>query len=493
MKNKLLEMKNIHKKFPGVYALKGVDFELNEGEVHAIVGENGAGKSTLINILGGIHQKDEGSIYVNNQEVNVKNVLDARNLGINIIHQELVLVPHLSVAENIYINREPVKSGFIDYKALYSEAQNFIDEIGLDLPVNIKVAQLTLAQQQMLEIVKAISFNAKVIVMDEPTSSLSDKEISALFERIKALKEKNYGIIYISHKMSELFQIADRVTILRDGKDVITLPIAETTNDIIVKHMVGREIKSYYTRTYNKKENIVLKVKGLTTKYINDVSFNLYKGEILGFSGLVGAGRTEIIRGLLGFDKVLNGTVKIEGNTINICNPEQAYDYGIGYIPENRREEGIIPLQTIKFNASIKILNKFMKGIRLYKGREDDIVKKFIKLLKVKTPSLTARIQNLSGGNQQKVVIARWLATEPKILIMDEPTRGIDVGSKAEIYEIMNDLASRGIAIIMISSELPEIINMSDRVCVIRQGRIVKELAKEELDQTEIMKYAITI
>ncbi|MBC5582470.1 sugar ABC transporter ATP-binding protein [Anaerofilum sp. BX8] len=486
-------MTNIHKRFPGVYALKGAKLRLKAGEVHALVGENGSGKSTLLNVLGGILSRDEGEIRMNGEAVEIQGVLDAQRAGISIIHQELVLVPYLSIAENIYINREPMKNGMVDYGTLYENAQKFIDELGLDLDAREKVVRLTIAQQQMVEIVKAVSFNAKIVAMDEPTSSLSDKEIDALFANIRSLKARGIGVIYISHRLSELTAIADTVTVLRDGEMVATKAVSETNNDEIVRLMVGREVTNYYTRTYNPPGETMLKVEGLSSNKVKDVSFEVHRGEILGFAGLVGAGRTETMKAILGLDERTKGRVTLLGKPLDAREPMAAYRRGIAYIPENRREEGIIPLQTIRFNMTLKVLGDFIKGIRVDRSREREITDRYIRELSVKTPSQLARLQNLSGGNQQKVIIASWLAARPELIIMDEPTRGIDVGAKAEIYALMNDLARQGIAIIMISSELPEIINMSDRVVVMREGTVSRVLERPQLSQEEIMKYAVNI
>ena len=491
METYLLEMKNIHKRFPGVYALKGVDLTLRAGEVMALVGENGAGKSTVINVLGGIHPKDEGQIFINGQEVSMDSVLTAREQGVSIIHQELVLVPYLTVAENIFLNREPVKGGLVDFVRIYSEAQRFIDELGLGISATDRVAGLTVAQQQMVEIVKAISFNARIIVMDEPTSSLSEREIDALFAAIRTLKERGIGIIYISHRLSELSQIADRVTVFRDGQSVGTYNVSDVTDDEIVQKMVGREVVNYYTRTFHPLGDKVLEVQNLCSGKVQDVSFQLHRGEILGFAGLVGAGRTDVIKAILGFDKVTGGTVAINGETVNLKRPAQAYERKIGYIPESRREESLFALQSNRFNLSIRVLGEFIHGVFVDGNKERALTEEYREKLSIKMASQETLIQNLSGGNQQKVVIARWLAAKPDILIMDEPTRGIDVGAKAEIYELMNQLAEEGIAIIMISSELPEVINMSDRVVVMREGRVSKILERDELSQEEIMRYAV--
>lgn len=489
----LLEMKNIHKRFPGVYALKGVNLRVESGTVHSIVGENGAGKSTLINVLGGIYPRDEGEILIDGVVTPIDSIHDAQKAGISIIHQELVLEPYLTVAENIFLNRYPMKNGMVDFGTMVREAQRHIDDMGLDIDAEEKVYKLTIAQQQMVEIVKAVSFNSRIIVMDEPTSSISDKEVAALFENIKILKSRGIGIIYISHRLSELNQICDDVTVMRDGESVAYRKVSETNNDELVKLMVGREMTNYYTRDFHPQEKVMLEVENLSSWKVKDISFQVHAGEILGFAGLVGAGRSEVMKAILGFDEKKSGTIKIEGNEVKIHEPRDAYRNGVGFVSENRREEGIIPLQTVEFNTSLKILDRFIHGIRVDFQKEAAITDDYIRRLAIKTPSKLARIVNLSGGNQQKVVIASWLANEPKILIMDEPTRGIDVGAKAEIYALMNDLAAQGIAIIMISSELPEIINMSDRVVVMREGHISKVLSHEEATQETIMQYAVNI
>lgn len=493
MEKYLLEMRNIHKHFPGVYALRGVSLTLKAGEVLALVGENGAGKSTLINVLGGIHTRDEGEILIDGKPADISNVPSAKKYGVSIIHQELVLVPHLSVAENIFLNREPHRGGFVDYKAMYAQAQKFIDELGLHINASDKIYKLTIAQQQVVEIVKAISFNAKIIVMDEPTSSLSENEIDALFENIAILKAQGMGIIYISHRLSELQKVADRVTVLRDGQSVGTANIIDITNNEIVRMMVGREMTHYYTRTYNAPGDVALRVENLCTASVRDISFEVRKGEILGFSGLVGAGRTEVMKAILGFDPIISGKIEIGGKPVVIKNPAQAYALKIGYIPENRREESLFGFRSVQYNLTLRVLRAFIRGFSVNAAKERQITNEYMDKLSIKAASYSTRIQNLSGGNQQKVVISRWLAAKPDILIMDEPTRGIDVGAKAEIYELMNALAAQGMAIIMISSELPEIINISDRVIVMRESRISGILEKPQLSQEAIMSFAVNI
>lgn len=490
----LLEMKNIHKRFPGVHALKGVSLQLKAGEVHALLGENGAGKSTLIKVLGGIYEKDEGELAINGKPVEIKNVEQARAAGVSIIHQELVLVPYLSVTENIFLGRElKKKSGFVDRAAMRAETQKALGEFGLSLSPDAIIADLNIAQQQMVEIVKAVSFNSNIIVMDEPTSSLSDKEVEALFANIRKLTAKGIGIIYISHRMSELQEIADRVTVMRDGEYIATKEVATTSNDELVALMVGRKLDNYYTRTFNECKETVLEVKNLTNEFVENVSFTLKKGEILGFAGLVGAGRSETMRAIFGLDKVISGSVKLEGQELVGKRAEDILNAGIGLVPEDRKNEGIFPGMAISFNMTLKVLKEFIRGVHVNSAKEREIVDQYFKGLSVKAPGPETAIGSLSGGNQQKVVIGSWLASKPKVLILDEPTRGIDVGSKSEIYTIMNDLAKRGVSIIMVSSELPEILNMSDRVIVMRSGRISGELSKEEATQERIMQYAVNI
>lgn len=490
----LLKMENIHKRFPGVYALKGIPFELRAGEVHALLGENGAGKSTLIKILGGIYTKDEGEIIIDGKPVEIRNVEDARNAGVSIIHQELVLVPYLSVAENIFLGRELKKGGgFIDKEAMVRKTQEAFDEFGLSISPDSMVAELNIAQQQMVEIVKAISFQAKIVVMDEPTSSLSDKEVESLFESISNLTKKGIGIVYISHRMSELQQIADRVTVMRDGEYVGTKVVAETTNDELIAMMVGRSLQNYYTRTYNECNETILSVENLESDRVHHVSFDLKKGEILGFAGLIGAGRSEAMKAIFGLDRVTGGSVRLEGQELAGKSTAEILKCGICLVPEDRKAEGIFPDMSIQFNMTLKVLSDFMKGISVDTGKENEIVKKYMEELSVKAPDSETPIRSLSGGNQQKVIIGSWLAARPKVLILDEPTRGIDVGSKSEIYAIMNELVKEGMSIIMISSELPEIMNMSDRVAVMCDGKITGMLDRTETTQEKIMQLAVKI
>jgi len=487
----LLEMKGIHKRFPGVLALNNVSFEVKAGEVHALLGENGAGKSTLIKVLGGIYIAEEGEIFIEGKKVEIDSVKTAHENGIAIIHQELVLVPHMTVAENIFLGREPKKGGFVDAVKMTDDAQELLDTYHMNIQADRLVGSLTIAQQQMVEIVKAISFNSKILVMDEPTSSISDKEVDFLFETMRALTAKGVGIVYISHKMSELEQICDRVTVMRDGEYVGTKVVKETNKDELIAMMVGRELTNYYTRDFLEPGEVVLKCEHISDgKMAKDASFEVRKGEIVGFAGLVGAGRSEVMKCIFGLTKDYSGEILIDGKSVHIKSPIEALKYGIALVPENRKAEALYKVQSVKFNSTIEVLSSFIKGIFVNDKKEEEITQKYIDMLSTKTPSQEQVVGNLSGGNQQKVVIGRWLATNPKILIMDEPTRGVDVHAKSEIYAIMNDLVKNGMSIIMISSELPEIINMSDRVYVMNEGNIVGCLDRTEVSQESIMKLA---
>ncbi|MCF7943509.1 MAG: sugar ABC transporter ATP-binding protein [Spirochaetia bacterium] len=487
----LLEMNHIKKGFPGVQALKDVSLQVKTGEVHALLGENGAGKSTLIKILGGIYTLDEGNISIMGNPVEIQNVQDAQKHGISVIHQELVLVPHMTVSENIFLGREPVKAGMVNFQAMNSSAQELLESFDLDIKPDDRIGSLTIAEQQMVEVIKALSFNSRILVMDEPTSSLSDKEVNFLFDTIRKLKKNGVGIIYISHRMMELNQISDRITVIRDGEYIGTKETQCTSSDELIAMMVGRTLTKYYTRTFNTPREKVLEVAGLGNgKLLKDISFDLYKGEILGFAGLVGAGRSEIMKCIFGLDPITEGTILIEGKPVTIRSAEQAIRYGIALVPESRKKEALFPVQSVKFNITLRSLQKFIRGVFVNKEKELAVTREYVSSLSIKTPTIQQLVGNLSGGNQQKVVIGRWLATDPKVLILDEPTRGVDVGSKSEIYSIMNELAAKGVAIIMISSELPEVINMSDRVQVMCNGRISGCLSHAELSQERIMQLA---
>ena len=487
----LLEMKGISKSFPGVKALKNVSLQLKAGEVHALLGENGAGKSTLIKVLGGIYHAEEGEIYIDGQKKDIDGVVAARAAGVSIVHQELVLVPYMTVAENIFLGREMGGKFNIDRRKMSQEAQKLLDTYEMNIDADMLVEHLTIAQQQMVEIVKAISFQSKILVMDEPTSSISDKEVGFLFETMRTLTKKGVGIIYISHKMSELEQICDRVTVMRDGETVGTRVVKESSKDELIALMVGRELTNYYTRDYLEPGEVILKCDHISDgKMAKDASFELRKGEIIGFAGLVGAGRSETMKAIFGLAPNMTGDVYVEGKKVQIKSPIDAMKYGITLVPESRKEEGLYRVMSVRFNSTIEVLGDFIRHLHVNSAKERQITQKYIDMMATKTPSQEQIIGNLSGGNQQKVMIGRWLATNPKILILDEPTRGVDVGAKAEIYAIMNELVKQGMSIIMISSELPEILNMSDRVYVMCDGQVTGCLGHEEATQERIMQLA---
>ena len=489
-------MREIDKIFPGVHALKKVNFELRKGEVHALLGENGAGKSTLINVLGGVYPIDGGQILIDGQPVVIRQIKDAQQLGIAIIHQELVLVPHMTVAENIFMGREPrTKLGTVDKKKMFRDAQEAIDAVGLCCSATDLVCKLSVAQQQLVEIAKALSYNAKIVVMDEPTSSLMTREVDILFDTIRKLRAKGVSIIYISHRMSEFFEIADRITVMRDGEYVTTRDVEQTNTDELVFLMVGRKLENYYTRTYNKPGETVLEVSGLSQKStgLEDINFSLRKGEILGFSGLVGAGRSELMRCIVGIEKYDSGEIRLFGEPAGPMDTAQAQKKGLVMVPEDRKQQGLILLNSVGFNLTINVLESFIGLGVVNKCAENEIIERHIRALNIKTPSARQKVGNLSGGNQQKVLMGKWLATNPKILILDEPTRGVDVGAKAEIYMIIDRLAKEGISVIMVSSELNEIINMCDRVLVMSDGRITGELDRSEFTQELIMSFATTM
>lgn len=491
----LLKMEHISKSFPGVKALSDVQVDLRHGEVLALVGENGAGKSTLMKILTGIYQKDEGTITLEGSEITVTSPKHAQELGISIIHQELNLMKDLTVAENIFIGREP-KGAFnllVDDKKLNNQAKELFEKLNIDLDPKTKVQNLTVAKQQMVEIAKALSFNSKILIMDEPTTALTEIEIEALFEIINSLREKGVGIIYISHRMDELKRITDRITIMRDGTYIDTLITAETEMSKVIQLMVGRHvyIESKPNIAAGEKET-VLQMKNISTKaLLKDISFELKKGEILGFAGLMGAGRTEVARVLFGADPAATGTINLHGNEVKINSPAAAVKHGIGYLSEDRKQYGLLVNMDVKSNIALSTIKDYQsKTLFVSDSKIKKIAAKYVDQLKIKTPSVDQEIRLLSGGNQQKVVIAKWLQRDCDILIFDEPTRGIDVGAKGEIYKLLDELAASGKSIIMISSELPEILRMSHRIVVMAEGKITGVLSSEEATQEKIMEYA---
>ncbi|MCI6813268.1 MAG: sugar ABC transporter ATP-binding protein [Lachnospiraceae bacterium] len=489
----ILTMKGIDKSFPGVHALDHVDLEVRKGEVLALMGENGAGKSTLMKVLTGIYKKDSGSITFEGKEVEFDSPRAAQEAGIVIVHQELNMLNHLTVAQNIFIGREIMKGKIIDDARMNQESKKLFDRLNISIDPTEMMGNLTVGKQQMCEIAKAISHDAKVIVFDEPSAALTEAEIEELFKIIRDLRDKGLGIVYISHRMDEIKVITDRVTVMRDGTYVGTLITKECTKDDIINMMVGRVIYEDPKTESKVPEDapVVLKVEHLNAgKMVQDVSFELRKGEILGFSGLMGAGRTETARALFGADAKESGDIYINGRKIEIKSPEDAVKNGIGYLSEDRKRYGIVVGKTVAENTTMASMKDFMKGIFINKKKEDEVAWEYVRSLKTKTPTVDTEVVNLSGGNQQKVVIAKWLTRNCDILIFDEPTRGIDVGAKSEIYTLMNELVAQGKSIIMISSEMTEILRMSDRIVVMCEGRKTGELDISEATQENIMHMA---
>ena len=493
MNETILEMKGIDKSFPGVHALKDVSFDVRKGEVHALMGENGAGKSTLMKVLTGIYKKDAGEIVFEGKPVEFHNTREAQEAGILIVHQELNMIGDLTVAQNIFVGREPRRRMRIDDKKMNDDSLKLFEELNISIDPKEKMSNLTVGSQQMCEIAKAISHNARVIIFDEPTAALTDKEIETLFTIIRDLKSRGIGIVYISHRMDEIKKITDRVTVMRDGGYVGTMNTADCSKEDIINMMVGRVIFEQPKQKSQVKKNapVVLKVEHLNAgRMVQDVSFELRKGEILGFSGLMGAGRTETARAIFGADRKRSGTIYVNGERVDINSPKDAVKHGIGYLSEDRRRYGVVVQKSISENSTLADLGDYIKGIFLNKSKEKKDTDSFVERLGVKTPSTDQLVVNLSGGNQQKVVIAKWLVRDCDILIFDEPTRGIDVGAKNEIYKLMNKLAAEGKSIIMISSEMTEILRMSDRIEVMCEGRITGELDIEEATSQRIMDKA---
>ena len=489
----ILTMKGIDKSFPGVHALDHVDLEVRRGEVHALMGENGAGKSTLMKVLTGIYTKDSGTITFEGKEVEFHNAKEAQDAGIVIVHQELNMLGHLTVAQNIFIGREFKKGLGIDDKKMNEEAKKLFNELNIDIDPTETMSNLTVGKQQMCEIAKAISHEAKLIIFDEPSAALTEAEIEELFKIIRDLRKQQLGIIYISHRMDEIKVITDRVTVMRDGAYVGTLITEECTKNDIINMMVGRVIyEDPKTESAVPADApVVLKVEHLNAgKMVQDVSFELKKGEILGFSGLMGAGRTETARAIFGADPKQSGDIYVNGEKVEINSPEDAVKHGIGYLSEDRKRFGIVVQKTVAENTTMASLQEFLKGIFINKKKEERVTQEYVDSLATKTPSVDQLVVNLSGGNQQKVVIAKWLTRNCDILIFDEPTRGIDVGAKNEIYKLMNRLAEEGKSIIMISSEMTEILRMSDRIIVMCEGKITGEIGIAEATQENIMNLA---
>lgn len=485
-------MKNIYKAFGTNAVLEGVNFDTHGGEIHALMGENGAGKSTMMNILTGMHKKDQGTILINGKEYSYANPKEAEEHGVSFIHQEMNTWPQMTVLENLFIGKEMKnKIGFIRSKEMKTLALETFKELGITMDLDADVQTLSVGQQQMIEIAKALMTDCQVLIMDEPTAALTDREIRMLFKIIQHLKTKEVAIIYISHRMEEIFEISDRITVMRDGMTVDTTLTKETNVDDVVRKMVGREISDYYPKKNAKIGETVFEVKNLSGESgFENISFSVKSGEIVGFSGLMGAGRTEIMRGIFGIDPISQGEIFLEGKKVHLKNPSTAIKAGVGFLTENRKEEGLVLDFSIKDNISLPSIDEFrVKGL-IDTKTEDEFVQLLMKRLTVKAQNEEVSAGSLSGGNQQKVVLAKWIGIGPKVLILDEPTRGVDVGAKREIYQLMNELAERGVAIVMVSSDLPEVLGVSDRILVVHEGKIAGELSRTEATQEKIMNLA---
>ncbi len=489
----ILKMNGIRKVFPGVVALDNVDMTLEGGRVHGLLGENGAGKSTLMKILSGAYQPDGGTIELYGEKVSIDNVLDAKDLGISIIYQELSLSKNMTVAENIYALNEPTKYGMVDDDKLNEQTKVILDSLSIDIKPDVLVGELSIANQQMVEIAKALSSDPKIVIMDEPTSALSSKETELLFSIIRKLKDEGKSVIFISHRMEEIFEITDVVSVLRDGQYIGTVETEKTDVDELINMMVGRKMEEFFPEKSFKytEDRDLLKVVNYNKKgYFHDISLNLKPGEILGIYGLMGSGRTEIIQGIFGILNKESGEMYIDDKKVEVKSPKDAINNGIAYVTENRKDEGLVLTAGVHENMTIANLGRILGKNKLIDDRkEKKLAKGYIDSLGIKTPSVYQIVNKLSGGNQQKVVLSKWFEIDPEILILDEPTRGIDVGAKFQIYKLMLELAEKGVGIIMISSELPEVINMSDRLLIVRGNTIIQELESSKTDQEEIMKY----
>ena len=491
-KELILRMSDIVKTFPGVKALDGACLNIYKGRVMALMGENGAGKSTLIKVMTGIYTMDSGSLFVGNSKVDFRNVNDSQEKGIAVIHQELNLIPELSITENIFLGRELTNQfGMIDSSLMKKEARVLLDKLNVKEDGDMLVKELTIGKMQMVEIAKALSQNAKIIVMDEPTDALTDSETESLFKVIRELTADGKSIVYISHRLKEIPEICDDITVMRDGKFICEAEVKDIDEEFIIRNMVGRNLEEQFPRVKVEKGKEILRVENLKNKYVNDVSFNLCEGEILGISGLMGAGRTELVKTIYGNLKKESGKIIIDGKEVNIKSEKDGIKNGIAYVSEDRKGDGLVLGMSVKENMTLSSLDFFSTLFKLDHGNEKKEVNDYIDKFRIKTPSMDQKIKNLSGGNQQKVAIAKALLINPKILILDEPTRGVDVGAKKEIYDFINELKAKGLSIIMISSEMPEIMGLSDRILVIHNGKITGEFTAEEVTQENIMRCAV--
>jgi ribose transport system ATP-binding protein len=484
-------MRAITKRFPGVVALADVDFDVRRGEVHALAGENGAGKSTLMKIISGVYTRDAGEMTFKGQTVNFATPRQAQDAGIVTIYQELNQIPQLSITENIFLGSELERGALLNWREMHTRARELLARLHLDVDPRKPVNTLGVAQQQMVEVAKALHHRADLIIMDEPTSALSVNEIEDLFNIIRDLKAHGVAIIYISHHLEETFAISDRVTVLRDGRHVATRPTSELNVDGLIRLMVGRDLSEKFPKETAPRGAEVLRVEGLSQNdKLHDISFNVHAGEVLGIAGLIGAGRTELVRAIFGADPIDSGQILIDGRQVRIHSPSDAIRHGIALLTEDRKQQGLILQMTVRENVTLSVLKRLTRGLLTDRRKESSLTQEYIKSIAIKTPSQNQQVINLSGGNQQKVVLSKWMATQPRVLIFDEPTRGIDVGAKVEIYKLINQLARQGVAIIMVSSELPEVIGMSDRIMVLREGRVAGFLDRSEATEERIMLYA---
>ena len=484
-------MKGIGKTFPGVKALEGVNLTIREGQVHALLGENGAGKSTLIKILSGAYTKDEGQIFFEGKPVEIRGPQDAQALGISTIYQEFNLARDLTVAENIFLGHLPTKGFSVDWAQVKARSREILDTLGVTFSVDALTSTLSVAEQQLVEIAKSLNRQTRILIMDEPSAVLGEKDLEKLFQVVRSLQAQGIGIVYISHRLKEIFELADQVTVLKDGRYIDTRSVAEVTMDDLVKLMIGRDLKDVYPKRTPTPGEVLLEVKNVSrTKLVHDISFKLHAGEIVGFAGITGSGRTELARVIFGADPY-SGEMQISGKPYKARSPAEAISHGVALVTEDRKAQGLFLKLNVAINTTISGLKQLCQFGVIQLPRELALVKKMIRDLSIKTPGPNFIVVNMSGGNQQKVILARWLSIGTRIFILDEPTRGIDVGSKSEIYQIMNDLTKQGVGVIMISSELPEVLGMSDRVMVMRQGTIVKELSRAEASEEAIMKYAV--
>ena len=494
MSKEILRMENITKVFPGVRALDGVHLNIEEGKVMALIGENGAGKSTLMKILAGVYQRTEGDIYYKEKLVTFNSPKDSQDSGIAIIHQELNLIEGLSVGENIFLGREPTSFlNKINWKQMMSDSTKLLDELNIKINPKTRMKDISIGKQQMVEIAKALSLDAEIIIMDEPTDALTDTETESLFKVIKTLQDKGKSIIYISHRLREVFEICDDVTVLRDGKFVAAKKVSEINEDELIEMMVGRKLEEQYPYMPKADGDIILEVKNLSNNAIQDVSFQLKSGEILGVAGLMGAGRTELAKTLYGNHPTSKGEVILEGKTVKLKSEKAAIGAGITYVSEDRKKDGLILSMTVKENITIAALKRLSNKMVINRKKENEMVKEYIEKLSIKTPSPNQKVKNLSGGNQQKVSISKCLMTLPKVLLLDEPTRGVDVGAKKEIYDLMNEFKEEGMGILMVSSEIPELLGMCDRILVMHEGILSGTLNREDATQENIMRLAVGI